>query len=292
MLRTTLLVAALALAAACGSSPPYPAENAPLHTTWSEPVEPFRIVGDIYYVGARNIAAYLITTPAGHILLDTGTREMVPVVRASIERLGFALADVEILLLDHAHWDHVQGHAAIRGATGARVMVMRGDADAVRAGVDQSPLGDEGWDPVPVDRVLDDGDTVELGGTTLRAVHAPGHTPGCTVWTTRATEPDRGYEVVFYGCMRPNDGVRLIGNPRFPDLVDQTLATFATMRALHPDIYLLMHPEAQLAPVLRALRAGTRPHPLADPAAWPALLDEAEAEFRAMVAREQAAAPR
>lgn len=263
---------------ACGGRAP-PRANALLHGAWSAPVAPFRIVGNIYYVGARNIASYLITTPRGHILIDSGTREMAPVIRDNIARLGFSIADVELLLDSHAHYDHVQGHAAVVRASGARVLVMREDAEAVRTGVDRSPLGDEGWEPVRVDHELVDGETVELGGTTLQAIRAPGHTPGCTVWTTTAHEPDRDYAVVFYGCMRPNDGVQLRGNPRFPHLVDEARDTLRRMRTLTPDIFLTMHPEDQLAGKTAALARGVRPHPLADPAAWPRLLDEVEADF-------------
>jgi metallo-beta-lactamase class B len=260
--------------------------NEMLHGPWSAPVAPFRIVGNIYYVGARNIASYLITTSEGHILIDTGTREMERVIRDNVVRLGFSLADVKIVLCSHAHYDHVQGHAAVVRASGARVFVMREDADAVRSGVDRSPLSDEGWEPVAVDRELSDNDTVRLGDVTLHAIRAPGHTPGCTVWTTTAHEPDRDYAVVFYGCVRPNNDVKLIGNPRFPNLVEETRQTFRRMRTLAPDIYVTMHPEELFAGKIEQLANGTRPHPLADPAAWPKLLDEAEAEFEQLVEAE------
>lgn len=275
----------LLLLLAC-SSRPHASGNELLHGPWSASVEPFRVAGNIYYVGARNIASYLITTSEGHILLDTGTREMEPVVRDNIARLGFSLADVKILLNSHAHYDHVQGHAAVVRASGARVFVMREDAEAVRSGRDLSPLGDEGWEPVAVDRELSDGDAVTLGDATLHAIRTPGHTPGCTVWTTTAREPDRDYAVVFYGCTRPNTGVKLVGNPKFPNLVAETRQSFRRMRTLAPDIYLTMHPEDLFAGKREALANEVRPHPLADPAAWPKLLDEAEAEFEQLLARE------
>jgi metallo-beta-lactamase class B len=252
---------------ACGSQPPR--HDAEIHGAWSAPVAPFRVAEDIYYVGAKHIASYLIATRDGLVVIDTGTREMVPVVRDGIAKLGFALADVKILLCTHAHFDHVGGHAAIQRATGARVMVMRGDAEAVATGVDRSPLAGEGWEPVRVDRILDDGDRVELGGVSLQAIAAPGHTPGCTVWLTRAG--DRS--VAIYGCARPNDGVRLIGNPRFPHLVEDTRATFAQLRALAPDLALITHPDD--------------PAELLHPRPWPALLDEAEAEFAAQLAKQR-----
>ncbi|MEJ7596311.1 MAG: subclass B3 metallo-beta-lactamase [Kofleriaceae bacterium] len=259
--------------------------NAVLHGEWSAPVKPFRVVGNIYYVGAKNIASYLLTSAEGHVLIDSGTREMAPVVQRNIEQLGFQLRDVKILLNSHAHYDHVQSHAALKRLTGARVLVMHEDAEAVRTGVDRSPLGDEGWEPVVVDGELRDDETVTLGDTTLRAILAPGHTPGCTVWTTTTRDTARTYEVVFYGCVRPNDEVKLVGNARFPRLIEQTQDTFRRMTTLTPDIYLTMHPEQQFAGKLDALVAGTRPHPLDDRAAWPALIHEYETEFAERVAR-------
>ena len=128
--------------------------RAQFHGPYSEAVEPFHIIGNIYYVGARNIASYLLTTPEGHIMIDTGTKEMHPVITANVRKLGFKLQDVKILLSGHAHFDHVQGHAAMKKVTGARVMALREDAVALEAGADRSPLGDEGWEPVQVDRCL------------------------------------------------------------------------------------------------------------------------------------------
>src|SRR2546427_9406020 len=187
-----------------------PEQRATFHGQMSEAVEPFHIVGNIYYVGARNIASYLITTPEGHIMIDTGTKEMHEVIRANVAKLGFKLQDIKILLSGHAHFDHVQGHAAMKRATGARVMAIGEDAAALASGSDRSPLGDEGWEPVQVDRVLKDGDTVTQGGTTLRAVWAPGHTPGCTVWTTTVQEAGKPFSVAFYACGGPNGGVKLV----------------------------------------------------------------------------------
>src|SRR2546425_11767404 len=232
---------------AAQTSPLSAEARAQFHGQMSEAVEPFRIIGNIYYVGARNIASYLITTPEGHIMIDTGTKEMHSVIRANVEKLGFKLQDIKILLSGHAHFDHVQGHAAMKKATGARVMALGEDAAALAAGVDKSPLGDEGWEPVKVDRVLKDGDTVTLGGTTLRAVWTPGHTPGCTTWTTRVDEKGKPYSILFQACAGPNAGVKLVGNTKFPTLVEDTQRTFRIQKTLKPDIYLPMHPESLFA---------------------------------------------
>ncbi|HYS25098.1 MAG TPA: subclass B3 metallo-beta-lactamase, partial [Vicinamibacterales bacterium] len=207
-------------------------QRAQFHGPYSQPEEAFRLVGNIYYVGAKNIASYLITTPQGHILVDTGTTEMTPVITANVEKLGFKMRDIKIMLSSHAHFDHIGGHAAMKKLTGARVMAIKQDADALEAGKDLSPLGDEGWTPVKVDRVLKDGDTVALGGTTLRAVWAPGHTPGCTVWTTTVPDSGRNYSVAIFGCGAPNGGVKVVGNPKFPTLADDAMATFRKLKML------------------------------------------------------------
>src|SRR5215510_10519192 len=151
---------------------------------YSAPMEPFRIVGNIHYVGALNIASYLIATPEGHILIDTGTTTMHQGIVSNIAKLGFKPSDIKIILSGHAHFDHIEGHAAMKALTGARVMAMKGDAEALERGTDNSALGASGWAPVKVDRVLQDGDTVTLGGTTLRAVLSAGHTQGATTWFT------------------------------------------------------------------------------------------------------------
>src|SRR5437870_6071696 len=220
------------------TSPLSPEQRATFHGRMSEAMEPFHIVGNIYYVGAKNIASYLITTPEGHIMIDTGTKEMHEVIRANVVTLGFKLQDIKILLSGHAHFDHVQGYAAMKKATGAKVMALGEDAAALSAGTDKSPLGDEGWEPVKVERVLKDGDTVTLGGTALRAIWTPGHTPGCTTWMTRVQEKGRPYSIVFQACGAPNAGVKLTGNTKFPTLVEDAMRSFGIQKTLKADIYL------------------------------------------------------
>ena len=269
------------------TSPLSPEQRATFHGRMSEAMEPFHIVGNIYYVGARNIASYLITTPEGHIMIDTGTKEMHEVIRANVVTLGFKLQDIKILLSGHAHFDHVQGHAAMKKATGAKVMALGEDAAALSAGTDKSPLGDEGWEPVKVDRVLKDGDTVTLGGTTLRAIWTPGHTPGCTTWTTTVQERGRPYSIVFQACGGPNAGVKLIGNPKFPTLVEDTLRSFRVQKTLKPDIYLPMHPESYFAGKVERIKAGETPHPLLDPEGYAKLIADTETNFQKRVQEER-----
>ena len=289
MRYAVLLVLATSIVLSAQTSPLTSEQRAQFHGPYSQPEEAFRLIGNIYYVGAKNIASYLITTPQGHILVDTGTTEMTPVIKMNVEKLGFKLTDIEIMLSSHAHFDHVGGQAAMKKLTGAKVMAIKQDAEALEAGKDLSPLGDEGWTPVQVDRVLKDGDTVSLGGTTLRAVWAPGHTPGCTVWTTDVTDAGKRYNVAIFGCGGPNGGVKLVGNPKFPTLVDDTMNTFRKLKALKPDIYVTGHPQMLFAGKVERMKNNERPHPLLDPGsqAWEKMLDDAQAAFEKRVAAER-----
>ena len=257
---------------------------------YSRPVQPFRIVGNIYYVGAENIASYLIATPQGHILIDSGTAEMHDAIVGAIESLGYKPSDVRILLASHAHFDHIEGHALMQRRTGAQVMAMEGDAEALESGHDTSALGAMGWEPVRVSRRLKDGDSVALGGTTLRAIHAPGHTQGATIWTTTVEDGGRRYSVTFLTTTTPNPGVSLVDNPRHKHVIEDTRRTFRKLKAeREPDIVLVGHPQAMFARTMDRMRKGERPHPLLNGAdAWTRQLATAEADFERRVAQESA----
>jgi metallo-beta-lactamase class B len=256
---------------------------------YSQPVAPFRIVGNIHYVGARNIASYLIATPQGHILIDSGMTEMHDGIISSVERLGFAVSDIRILLASHAHFDHIEGHALMQRRTGAQVMAMTADAEALERGHDTSALGAMGWEPVPVSRRLKDGDTVALGGTTLRAIHAPGHTQGATIWVTTVEEDERRYTVAFLTTTVPNPGVPLFDNPRHRNVIEDTRSTARKLAAeREPDIVLVGHPEAMFAQTVERMRKGERPHPLLNGAqAWTRQLATAAADFERRVTQER-----
>ena len=255
---------------------------------YSAATEPFRIVGNIHYVGAANIASYLITTPEGHILIDTGMTEMHDVIRNNVATLGFKTADIKIMLSSHAHFDHIAGHAAMKKLTGAQVMAMVGDAEALESGKDNSALGAIGWEPVKVDRVLKHGDTVSLGGTTLRAIHAPGHTQGATTWVTTVDDRGRKYVVAFLGGTTPNGGVPLLNNPRHKTVIEDTERMFQRLKAeTPPDIYLVGHPQALFAGKVAAIKSGAMPHPLLGADAWTKQIADAEAAFKKRVAEER-----
>ena len=256
---------------------------------YSQPVAPFRIVGNIYYVGALNIASYLVATPQGHILIDSGMTEMHDGIINSVERLGYAVSDIRILLASHAHFDHIEGHALMQRRTGAQVMAMGGDAEALETGHDTSALGAIGWEPVPVSRRLKDGETITLGDTTLRAIHAPGHTQGATIWMTTLEDEGRRYQVAFSTTTTPNPGVPLFDNPRHANVIDDTRRTFQKLKAeREPDIVLVGHPEAMFGRTMERMRRGERPHPLLNGAdAWTRQLAAAEADFERRVAQER-----
>ena len=251
----------------------------PYHTTYAEAEKPFTVIDNIHSVGAKNIGVYLITTDAGHILIDTGVREMHDVIVNNVEALGFAVKDIKILLSTHAHFDHVQGHEAMRKASNANVMAVGLDAEALRRGEDISPLGFEGWEPVQNVTTLQHGDTVSLGNTALTAHEIPGHTQGCTVWTLPATSGQQTYQVAIFGCRGPNANVQVQGNPRFPDLVEQTQLGFDRLAEIKADIYLSNHPQRVNEKYAAAMAAGNKPHPLLQQQPWQEMVAEIRAGF-------------
>jgi len=215
------------------------AQKDPTSRSWNQPVEPFRIAGNIYYVGASDVASYLITTPKGHIVLDGGFEETAPMILANIEKLGFRTKDVRILLSSHAHYDHAGGLAELKRVTGATFYASRGDIPAhARGGRDDPQFGDRfPYPPIMADRILEDGARVSLGGTTLTAHVTAGHTAGCTTWTTRAGKRD----VVFVGSPTVPSDYRLTNNPRYPNVIADYRAQFAKLKTLGCDIFLASH---------------------------------------------------
>jgi len=208
-------------------------------------VPPRHLVANIYYVGAIGVSSFLITTPEGHILLDTGFDDTAPIVQRSVEQLGFKLADIKIILSSHAHIDHVGGHALMKKLTGAQIYASAGDARALESGgaddYIQWPKDSIVYAPVKVDHVVADGERVTLGGVTLTAHLTPGHTRGATTWTMDATDDGRVQHVVFFSSATINPGTRLLHNPLFPDFVEQFEATFTKLKALPCDIYFAPH---------------------------------------------------
>ncbi len=247
----------------------------------NQPVEPFRIAGNIYYVGASDVTSFLITTPRGHILLDGGFEETAPMILANIKSLGFRIEDVRFLLNSHAHFDHAGGLVALKKASGAAFVASRGDAPLLaRGGHDDPQFRDKfHFPPIVPDRVIDDGDTVTLGGMTFVAHITPGHTPGCTTWTTTITDGAKTYEVVFVGSPTA-PGYVLTTNSRYPNAVADYRRTFAVLRSLHPDIFLGSHGG------FFNLAEKTKTRAFVDPKGYAAFVDEAERAFEKRLAAE------
>jgi len=241
----------------------------PVSRSWNQPVEPFRIVGNIYYVGASDVTSYLITTPQGHIVIDGGFAETAPMILRNIEKLGFRVKDVRILLSSHAHYDHAGGLAALKAATGATFYASVGDAPQLaRGGLDDPQFGNTlPFPAVTADRLLNDGSQISLGGTTLTARITPGHTKGCTTWTMKVRERGRTYDVVFIGSSTVPSGYRIVGNPRYPNEVDDYRKQFAILRALPCDVFLASHGNFyDLADKMK--RRGGKVNPFIDPAGY------------------------
>jgi metallo-beta-lactamase class B len=291
------------LASAMGCSPPQPEASedllaAPTKVLYNPPyennaVEPFKIIGNIYYVGLTNYAAFLITTPDGHILLDTMIAETVPQQRAAIEKLGFKLQDIKIILQAHAHVDHVGGLAQFKEMTGgAEVVVMAEDADVLADGgvTDFRGDGNQIWTPVRADRIIHDGEEVTLGGVTMTAHLTPGHSKGCTTWTTAVEEGGTRHDVVFFCSQRVNDRVPLIDNPKYPTLAEDFAASFDKLRTLPCDVFLASHAFMfNLEPKLAQWKENPQQNPFIDPQGCRDYVSDWEYEFRYKLQQERLA---
>jgi metallo-beta-lactamase class B len=208
---------------------------------WDQPFPPHRIADNLYYVGSAGLSTYLVTTPQGHIVINASFERTVPIIRANVEKLGFKMRDVKILLSSHAHNDHVGGLKALRDATGGKVFVMAGDDSVVSSGGKGQYLYDETWNPCPVDRVLKNGDVVRLGDAELRAHLTPGHTRGNTTWTLPVTDRGRKLQAVIIGSPNVNRGFQLVNNKDYPEIAADFARTFRVLKSLSCDIFLGAH---------------------------------------------------
>jgi metallo-beta-lactamase class B len=275
-MRTLLLL--LSAAASLWAQGDAKGKSAIAAIDWNKPYPAHKIIGNVYSVGSEQLGSFLITTPAGHILINSGFEETVPVIRAAIESLGFKFSDVKILLGSHAHPDHQQGDALVKELTGARTMFMEQDVPALRAMV-------AGGKPHPIDRVLKDGDTVELGGIVLKAWLTPGHTKGCTTWTLKAVEDGKSYDVLIVGSASTN-AARLVNNPTYPEIQNDYARTFRVLRSLPADVFLGSHTTFyRMAEKYPKIAPGMA-NPYIDAAGYRAFLDSAEKAYQAEVARQ------
>ncbi|HEX4795570.1 MAG TPA: subclass B3 metallo-beta-lactamase [Humisphaera sp.] len=268
---------------------PTPGDN-PL---WYQPFPGHRVIGNVYYVGSKDLATFLITTPQGHILINSGFEQTVPLIAKSVEALGFKMSDIKILLASHAHSDHVAGHARMKEVTGADVYVMRGDDTVVATGGEGQYLyTDTRWKPCKVDRVLEDGEKVSLGGVTLVAHLTPGHTRGCTTWTCRVQDGAKSYDVVIVGSYNVNPGFQLVNNKDYPQIADDYAKTFAVLKSLPCDVFLGAHGAYyNMTEKYARLTTDNKDNPFIDPQGYKTTIAQKEKAFEDTLAAQKARRP-
>lgn len=238
---------------------------------------------NMYYVGTKELASFLIVTPQGNILMNSNYESSVPVIRANVEKLGFKLSDVKILISGHAHPDHVEGDALMKELTGAQVVVGRVDAPGTKT---FRPGGKEH----PIDRLVDDGDTVSLGGATLTAHMMPGHTKGCLAWSTTLKEDGKSY-YTFIECSLNGQFLQYVGNKDYPNIVDDMRSTYKKAREFPVEVFLSSHAsfyglQAKYEKLQK--RGPGDPNPFVDPDGYKRHVDEYEKSFEAALARQLA----
>jgi metallo-beta-lactamase class B len=265
--------------------------SAQLPATWTEPFPPHKIAGNLYYVGSKDLASYLVATPEGHVLINSSLEESVPLIRASIEQLGFKFSDVKILLISHAHSDHCAGSAEIIRQTKARYYVMEADADAVENGggvkarFKASYLS---YPPAKVDRRLKDSEVVELGGSKLVARLTPGHTRGCTTWTLQVDAEGRKLHAVIIGSPNVNPGYLLVNNRDYPGIAADYERCFRVLKSLPVDLFLGAHGGYYGMTAKHARLGADDANPFLDPAGYHRYVADREQAFLTELARQQA----
>jgi metallo-beta-lactamase class B len=245
---------------------------------WNQPIEPFPLIGNIHYVGAAGVSAFLIVSSEGSILLDGGLPETAPLIASNIAKLGFNISDVKYLLNSHAHFDHAGGLAELKKRSGASMIASAGDAPALRTGGPNQPA-------VDVDRIIGDGETLRLGEAAMTAVITAGHTKGCTTWTTTATDRGQTYRVVFHCSTSVVD--RLVDNTEYPQIVADYEKTFEKLRSLSADVFLGAHPSFFDLERKRERMGGSAANPFVDPAELPRFVAASEKQFREQLANQQ-----
>jgi metallo-beta-lactamase class B len=290
-MRRALLSICLALALFGSVSVPLLAQA---NSDWNEPFPSHRVIGNVYFVGTKGLASYLITTPEGSILVNSSLESSVAMIRASVEKLGFKFSDIKILVISHAHFDHCAGSFLVKELTGAKYMVMEPDVQEIEnGGKGNFQYGETPsalFKPVKVDRVLHDGDEVKLGGTVLVAHLTPGHTKGCTTWTMKVRDGGKTYDVVIVGSPNVNAGYKLVNNALYPQIASEYERMFRVLKSLPCDVFLGAHGnyygmEAKFAKVGK-----TDGNPFIDSDGYRKYVDERERTFRAELAKQTAAA--
>ncbi|MFN2622848.1 MAG: subclass B3 metallo-beta-lactamase [Chthoniobacterales bacterium] len=253
----------------------------------NQPVKPFRVIGNIYYVGASEVTSFLITGSAGHILLDAGFAETAPQIEQNIATLGFRLADVKILLNSQAHFDHAGGLAELKKLTGASLIASAADAELIaHSGKGDFAFGDRlSYEPVKADRIIADSESVELGDTKITAHLTPGHTRGCTTWTMSVEENGEPYQVVFLGGVTI-PGYKLVGNALYPTIADDYAQSFALLKRLPCDVFLGAH-GSYFGLQKKLAHVGQTPNPFIDPDGYWRNIEEFKHGFQDQLDREK-----
>jgi metallo-beta-lactamase class B len=260
-------------------------------SSWVKPYEAFRVAGNLYYVGTYDLACFLITSPKGHILINTGLVESVPMIKKSIESLGFKFTDIKILLTTQAHYDHVAGMTAIKKLTGAKMMVHEGDAQVLTdGGSSDFYFGGKGvvFEPVTVDEKLKHGDTVKIGDTKVLVLHHPGHTKGSTSFLVDVKDENRTWKVLIANIPTILPQTRMFGMPSYPNVGKDYQETLKSMKAVQFDIWVASH--ASQFGLHRKRKAGDPYNPgvFADRALYDNTIDSIQRDYERRLKREEA----
>jgi len=262
-----------------------------LKVKWNTPTEPFKMIGNVYYVGTDGLASYLITSPQGHILVDTVMPEATSQIKANIEKLGFKVTDIKYLVNTHAHIDHTGGLAEMKQASGAQMIAGEADKPLLEGGYYPGAQEDAAlaFPPVKVDRTVREGDTVSVGGVTLTARETPGHSPGCTSWEFAVKDGDATRSVLIFcsGTVALN---RLVTNPTYSGIVTDYRKTFARAKDMKVDVLLAPHPEMYRMQDKRAMLSDGAPNPFVNPGEFNAYAATLEKAFDDALAKQTAAA--
>ena len=287
---------ALTLTTATALTAPVTAQERSIPADWTERVKPFQVMGNIYYVGTKDLSSFLITSQAGHILIDTGVMENAAAVAESIRALGFTVKDVRIILTTQAHYDHVGSHARLKQESGARVLVAAGDAPLVEGGGRGDYLfGPEHYfPPAKVDGIVKDGELVKVGPIALTAHLTPGHTKGATTWTMTVKDAaGRDHQAVFLGSTSVNPGTRLIDNPKYPAIEADYRHAFEVEKALPCEVFLAAHASVfDAESKAAAAAAGKGDAAFVDPQGCRGAIERSEKTFLAELAKQKAEAGR
>lgn len=287
-------VIGLLVVAACANAFTADSPSAPAFTnvalskvfqSWNQPFKPLRIIGNVHYVGASGVSSYLITSPAGHVLIDTGFEQTVPIIRENVKTLGFRMEDIKFILASHAHVDHTGGHALAKELTGARIVMSEADAALLASGGKNDFL-DEAmpYRPVRADQIVREGERIKLGNIILTAHLTPGHTKGCTTWTMVAEDGGQRRNVVFFGSTSVL--AKLVNNSKYPEIARDYAATFRKLKALPCDVFLAPH-ASFFGLEEKAREIGAGKNPFVDANAFQQYVATAEQNFLRQLQKEQ-----